>query len=71
MNPKLVSLLQTIFYSCLVVVIPIVISAFGVSGALYGTLPVWATGGIIWYLNYLENQIQAKTGKALFGAVEA
>ena len=73
-NPKLLSLVQTIFYSCALVVIPLLVSALGVDGALYAFLPKVVTqygiaGALIWILNYYDNKIQARTGNAFFGTI--
>ncbi len=71
MNPKLIAFLQTVFYGAAFAVIPMFISALGQGGALAGYLPPLATGAIVWVLNYFENSIQSKTGRALFGTVRA
>lgn len=78
-NPKLVAFVQTVFYSCAVVVIPLVVNGLQVDGVLYTllahVLPPWAmnagvTGAIIWALNYYDNKISAKKGGAMFGTMK-
>lgn len=69
-NPKLVSFLQTVFYSAAVVIIPLIVQALGVGGAFDGVLPAGVTGIIIWILNYYDNKLSAQKGGAFFGAVE-
>lgn len=73
-NPRLAAFAQTVFYSICAVVIPLIVSALGVDGALYSILPVWATkygiaGAAIWILNYYDNKISTDKGGALFGTV--
>lgn len=59
----------------MVVVLPLLVSALGVDGALYSVLPTWftqygLTGAIIFVLNYYENKIQNSGKGALFGAIQ-
>lgn len=68
-NPKLVAVAQTMFYGALFAIIPTVVTNLGAGGAFYGVLPVGITGIVIAVLNYIENQIQQKTGNAMFGTI--
>lgn len=68
-NPKLVAFLQTLFYGAMFAIIPLVVTALGQGGALYGYLPASVTVVVVFVLNLVENNIQDKTGKALFGTV--
>ena len=68
-NPKWIAFAQTVFYGVAFAIIPIFVTNLGAGGALYGYLPVGVTGLIIWILNYIENAIQDKTGKAMFGSI--
>lgn len=68
-NPKLVALLQSLFYGFVTIAVPILITALGAGGALYGIFAPGVTVALLWVLNLLENNIQASTGKALFGTI--
>lgn len=71
MNPKLIAALQTVFYGVMFAIIPVFVQNLGAGGALNGFLPEGVTALIVFGLNYLENQIEKKTGRAVFGAVQS
>lgn len=66
MNNKWISLAQTVLYGAIAAGLPQVISLISNGGIV---IPYGATGLILWFLNNLENSIQANTGKALFGTL--
>lgn len=70
-NPKLVAFAQTLFYGAMFAIIPMVVVALGAGGALSGYFPASVTVVIVFVLNLIENNIQTKTGKAMFGTINA
>ena len=69
-NPKLIAFAQTLFYGFFFWAIPQFITALGQGGALSGLLSPGLTVGIIFVLNFIENQMQAAGKGALFGTMQ-
>lgn len=69
-NPKLIALLQTAFYGCVTVIVPMIIAAFGAGGALNGIFTPAVTGIILFALNMIDNNLNKTTGGNFFGAVQ-
>ena len=67
---KIVSLAQTLFYGFFWVAVPLLVTALGQGGALYGLLPGGTAVAVVWILNQIENAHQAQTGSAMFGALD-
>ena len=65
-NPILVSIVQTVFYGAIAALLPALVGMI-TSGNL--VIPYGLTGIVLVLLNYADNAIQAKTGKALFGSI--
>lgn len=61
-----VSLAQTVFYGAIAAGLPVVIQMITNGGIV---IPYGATTFVLWFLNQLENAIQTKSGKPLFGMV--
>ena len=68
-NPKLVALLQTLFYGFVTVATPLLITALGQGGALYGYLPAGATGVLLFILNLVDNQMTKNSDGNFFGSI--
>ncbi|MHB1097904.1 MAG: hypothetical protein ACYC3F_17230 [Gemmatimonadaceae bacterium] len=66
LNPKLIALGQTLFYGAITAALPVLIGMITNGGII---IPYGLTGVVLLVLNYIENSIQANTGKALFGAI--
>jgi len=62
---------QGLLYPIISLVIAALIQALGAGGALNGTLPIGVGVIVAGVLSVIENAIQANTGRALFGAVNA
>lgn len=69
MNPKIIALLQTLFYGFVTVATPIFITSLGAGGALNGLLPAGATAALLFVLNLVDNQMNATTGGNFFGSL--
>lgn len=67
-NPKLVALLQVAFYGAITTALPVLIGMITSGGIV---IPYGLTAIVLLFLNYEENQIQSKTGRALFGTIAA
>lgn len=68
-NPKVVALLQTLFYGFVTVATPIFISSLGQGGAFYGWFSPTVTGILLFALNLVDNEISKKTGGNFFGVI--
>lgn len=69
MNPKLIALGQSLFYGFVTIAVPLFIGALGQGGALSGWFSPTITVAVLFVLNLLDNSIQNKTGKSLFGSI--
>ena len=65
-NPVLVSIAQAVFYGAIAALLPALVGMI-TSGSI--VIPYGLTGLVLIVLNYADNAIQAKTGKALFGSI--
>lgn len=69
MNPKIIALVQTLFYGFVTIATPVLIAALGAGGALNGMLSPTLTGVLLFILNLLDNKLNAKTGGSFFGSL--
>lgn len=69
-NPKVLALVQTLFYGFFTVATPLFINALGVGGAFYGWFSPTITGILLFVLNLVDNQMsKAGTGN-FFGSIQ-
>lgn len=68
-NPKVIALLQTLFYGFFTVATPLFIESLGQGGAFYGMLPEGMTIAVLFGLNLIDNYLSDRNGKAVFGMV--
>ena len=68
-NPKLLSLVQTLFYGFFTVATPLFITALGAGGALNGYFSPAVTIALLWVLNAVDNQMSKGTTGNFFGSI--
>ena len=68
-NPKIIALLQTLFYGFFTVATPLFIESLGAGGAFYGWFSPTITGVLLFVLNLVDNRLNDKSGKSFFGAI--
>lgn len=68
-NPKIIALLQTLFYGFFTIATPLFISSLGQGGAFYGLFSPGVTVTLLFVLNLFDNQLNAKSGGNFFGKI--
>lgn len=68
-NPKILALVQTLFYGFVTVATPIFISSLGQGGAFYGWFSPTVTGALLFVLNFVDNQMSKNSSGNFFGNI--
>lgn len=68
-NPKILALVQTLFYGVITVSVPLFIASFGQGGAFYGWFSPAVTGILLFVLNLVDNQMSKNSSGNFFGSI--
>lgn len=68
-NPKVLALVQTLFYGFVTIATPLFISSLGQGGAFYGIFSPAVTAVLLFVLNLVDNQMSKNSSGNFFGAI--
>ena len=69
-SPKILALVQTLFYGFITIATPVFIASLGQGGALQGWFSPTVTGILLFALNMIDNSMSKGTTGNFFGNIE-